>query len=151
MCEPATAAGMFLASGAFGAFGALQGAAAEEDLNRRNAELAAIRAEDVMALAQFDIADVQDRVARLIGSSRVGYAKGAVLDQDTPSIVAEDYARSGNIDVQLILANAVRERWGIRQQGVEFDARAHNAHAAGTAGAIGSVFGGAADAFGAYT
>jgi len=138
-----------LVGGILQGLGKYQEGEAAKDLAKSNEALARWKARDVINLAHMDVGDMQRKIAQLIGSQRVGYlSQGVTLDSGTPEDVIAETARLGNIDEQRIMLNAIRERWAILQQADDFSAEAKNAHASGVAGAIGSVFGGANQAFG---
>lgn len=151
MCDPATAAALFAGSGILQGVGAYQQGEASANLAAQNEDVARFRAKDVIDVAGLDIGDFRRKVAALIGSQRVAsVSQGFLADDETGATFAADTARTGNIDEQRIMLNAVRERYGIRVQASDFAEESIQAHKNGTAGAIGSVFGGAAQAFGAF-
>lgn len=144
-----TGAELFVAGGALKGYGAYQQGQAAANLAQHNEAVARFRAKDVIDIARLDIAEMRRRAAQLIGSQRVAFAgHGLLVDVGTPAEVAADTAYTANIDEQRIMANAIRERWGLLQQADDFSEQAKAASKAGTAGAIGSVLGGGADAFG---
>jgi hypothetical protein len=151
MCDPGTAAALYLGGGLLQGVGDYQQGEAAANLAKQDEALANFRAKDVIDVAKLDIGDFKRKVAALIGSQRVAYvSQGLLPDSDTPAAVAADTAHTANIDEQRIMLNAIRERFLLKVQASDFSDQAAAAHKAGIAGAIGSVFGSAASAAGAY-
>lgn len=134
-----------IVAGALKGAGSYQSGQAQADLYSGNEDVARFRAKDVMRVAQLDTRRYQQGISRLLGSQRAGYAsQGVALDTGSPVAVAADTMEQADIDEQIIMLNAIRERWGLLVQARDFSQAAKNAKTSGTAGAFGSILSGVA-------
>lgn len=145
------AAALFAAGGVAGAVGSEQAAQGQAALAGSNEAYARFRAKDALAVGALQVGDYQRQIAQLLGEQKVAFlSQGGLPDEGTPAEVIAGTARTANVDEQRLILNALRERYGALVQANDFSQEAKNAHAAGTAGAIGSLFGAAGSALGVY-
>lgn len=92
-----------LAGTAVSAVGAVQQGKAAKASADYNAAVAHNQAIAARQKAEFDAERERERVQRLLGAQRAGFAKGGVEIEGTPLLVMEDAAEQGELDVQAIL------------------------------------------------
>jgi hypothetical protein len=126
----------------------------EAQQSEYNANIADLQASDAITRGQIEESRYRTQVRGLIGAQRAGFA-GQNVDIKTGSAAAvqADSAYLGEIDAQMIRANAKREAFGysaqaddlrhtaqVQRAGGELDARAgRNAATAGDIAAAGSI------------
>lgn len=121
----ATAGGALLQTG--GAFmaarGQQQAARYESAVAAQNARVAELRAADQAELGRLEELRARQRTAQVIGRQRAGLASlGVDLSSGSPLDLVSDTAALGELDAQIVRANAERAAWSERVRGMGFQA-----------------------------
>lgn len=109
----------------------------------QNADLADQAARDAKLRAKEEEAQLRLDIAGTIGKQRAAYAAGGV-ELGSPGSALDtlgDTAALGEMDVQTLRANAAREAWGYRAQGVGFQAQGRSASYLSRAASVNSLLG----------
>lgn len=132
------------------AYGQLQAGRFNSKVDRFNAKIAGLQAQDSLRRGEAAVATHRDQVIRLKGAQRAALAaQGVVVDQDTAGEILADTDTQAKRDEQMIRTNAALEAWGFRVQQVDSLAQAKVATATAqnqAAGTIMSTVGRFADA-----
>ena len=152
MCDPGTAAVAMIAATAVSAYGAYQQGQTAKKIANYNATMAEYSADDAIKRGSI-AADQQRARARQIAAQQraVMGASGVESDTGTFGKVLEQTATLGELDARTIEANAQREAWGIRAHAAGSRYEGESAAQAGTLSAMGTLIGGAAQAYGLYS
>lgn len=145
-----------------GGVGAIQqgkAAAASANYNAKvadmNAKLAERQARDAVERGQIEEQQQRAKTSALLGQQRAAMAANGVdLKFGSPLDTLVDTATMGELDALTIRANTYREERDIRQQGLNqtaqagmYRAEAKNARTGGFLNAMGTVLGGASNAY----
>lgn len=107
-----------LASGFFGARAYQDQADLQRLAGGINRDFANLQAEDAIKRGDVAAARYGQKVGRLIGSQRAGYAaQGVAVNTGSAAAVQDEARLEGALDAQQIRNNAWREAFGLRAQG----------------------------------
>jgi len=133
---------MIAAGGALGAYGSYESGKANRDIDRANAEVARMKAEQSVEAGeqQAAIQDVKGR--QLEGAQRAGFAgQGVVSNAGTAGMVESSSEAMSEMDKLLIRTNARRQAWGYQSQANDYENQAEMAYKGGVTGALSSLIG----------
>lgn len=163
MCELTTM--LMIGSTLMGGVGAIQqgnAAAASANYNAKvadmNAKLTETQARDVVERGNMAEQQQRMKTSQILGQQRAAMAANGVdLKFGSPLDTLVDTAAMGELDALTIRANTYREERDVRQQGLNLRgqanmlrAEAKGAKSGGFLGAVGTVLGGGAKAYGNY-
>lgn len=113
--------------------------------DRQNAVYAETAATDVLQIGEKEAARARGEGTRLIGKQRVGYATaGVVLGTGTTLDTLAETREVTEMEALTIKANAARDAWGYRTQGLNYRAQADITRRAGEQAVVGTYLTGAA-------
>jgi hypothetical protein len=139
---------LFAGSTAFGASTQYGAGKVNQRVAEINAKLAEQQAVDAELRGIEDARQFGFRVRQVMGAQRAGYAgQGVIVDEGSAAEVVADTARSGELDRLRVLNNAAREAWGYRAKAVDFRNQGRLARFKGNTAAVGTILGGAAEAY----
>lgn len=132
-----------------GAGGAIQQGQAQAAQDRANANLAKAQADDALARGGQQAGLLRMRTSQVIGQQKVGYAASGVDTQSgSPLQTMASSRMMGELDVATAKNNAARAAWGYRMQANNYLNDANAAESNSKMAAVGSLLGGAGQAFG---
>ena len=121
-----------------------QAATYQAAVAQNNAKLAEANAKYTEGVGDTKVAAKQEQTSQMLGAERAGLAaSGIELDSGSALRLQEDTTRLGAIDAGTIRANAARDAYGFRTQGVNFAAARSQDEAAGNLDAFSSIISGA--------
>lgn len=90
-----------------------------------NAKLASMQAQDAIQRGDIEANRKMMETRRMIGAQRAGYAaQGVDVAGGSAADVQADTAAIGALDAQTIRTNALKEAWGYRMQGLDYEGKA---------------------------
>lgn len=148
MCEPMTIAAIATAAGtAYSAYGERQTGKYNAAVQKENAKLAEISAQDAVTRGEADVSRFRTQIKALQGRQRAAIGASNLELSGSPLDIMVDTATIGELDVQTIRNNAARDAFGFRTQGLNFRAQGQLDRFSGNARATGTLLTGLSQSF----
>jgi hypothetical protein len=152
MCDPITAIAVTTAvAGGIQAYGQYQAGKDQQRIENMNARLLDEQALDAQRRGDIEEQEHRNKVRAMLGAQRAAFgANNVVSNSGSPLALQLDTTRFGELDALTIRNNAAREAYGYRSEAKIGRARGKAAKKSGTMGALGTVLGSGAQAYGIW-